>query len=198
MDHAISITKDKLDPKFELTKTQFFKTLSLSQTSFTAYKRRSEPTSGVLKRLATPLGFNTHWLITGEGEQFANKPDIEEEQDVLAKPCKIQHIADESRFTHINPTLLEPLTMTEHIRFDVVVTRDIPSIAFNDDLILLDITQTVGEGVFLMEINRNKTVRRVLRLQDNDIKISSNQNELELKQDQVKILGKVVWRAGRV
>ena len=191
LDYAFNYTRENFLPIKGENSRVAYSHLELSQSSFSAYRNGSEPSALVLRRLAKPCGFSVHWLVTGEGSIFID--DIEH-------LGRVAHLGDANEKVIIGKDILTSVdTDIANLRFDTVLTNDMPNTVNVGDIILIDTLTTAKEGLLLVEHNNQRLLRRVQMRSDSEILLitETNGNEVVAK-DSVKTLGKVVWRAGKL
>jgi len=189
LNYAFKRTRKIIDPDDKMTAKQAYQHLQLSQSSFTAYKNGSEPSSLVLRRLAEPLGFSIHWLVTGQGSPFINESLL---------PGQISHITDSKKKISIDKELRSGLTSNiADLRYDTVLSSDMARTANEGSIILIDTEASCSEGLLLIEHDGQRLMRRVqAKSSDEVMLISETGSSQVLPKNDINILGRVIWRAG--
>ena len=193
---------DRLDYAFNYTRKNFlpikgensrfaYSYLNLSQSSFSAYRNGSEPSALVLRRLAEPCGFNIHWIVTGEGDMLVNDTE---------HLGKVIHLADEGQSIVLGRDILNGVDINvSNLRFDTMLTNDMPNTTSIGSVLLIDISTKEKEGLLVVEYNNQRVLRRVqIRSEDAFLLLTETGNSEIVPKKDVKVLGKLVWRAGKV
>lgn len=199
LDYAFNVTRDKLDPNKKMTAKDVYKQLELSQSTFSAYRTGTSPSALVLSKLATPCNFNIHWLVTGSGAIYTHMASIESEMESLKALGRIKHVTKDSLTIDVNPSVIAPLEITDHLRFDNVIGNEFSSTVSNQDTVLVDTSLTAGEGIFLVEVDHQRMVRKVQYGNNNKVILACDRRPTDVfEASQVSVHGQVVWRAGKV
>ncbi|WP_018692494.1 transcriptional regulator [Algicola sagamiensis] len=199
LDFAFNETRKKIDPDGKMTAKQMYSFLELSQSTFSAYRNGSEPSATVLRKLSTPCGFNIHWLATGEGEIYTHEANIFAEKKALEALGKIKHITDGKNQIMVNPELLTGIALHDGLRFDTVLNNDMPTVASTNHMVLVDTNQQTGEGLFIIEYKHQRLLRRIQINSDQQYVLTADVGDtIVASPNDVKVLGKVIWRAGGI
>lgn len=181
LDFAFQESRKKIDVNGTMTAKEAYKALELSQSTFSAYRKGSEPSAAVLRKLTQFTGINIHWLVTGEG-------------DIYTESLNVKHITGNETLD-INKTLLPKLD--EHIVFDRAASDDSKLLLRRGDIVIIDTQSENQEGVFVVEVDNQRTI---VKLQLNSAGESTLYNDKLTKtlDKSTKVLGEVVWSCGNV
>lgn len=189
LDYAFNYTRNNFSELKGMKAKEAYSHLQLSQSTFTAYRKGSEPSAQVLKRLSEPCGFNIHWLVTGEGSAFIKDS---------YRFGHILHIANEEETILIGKDILKTIDVElSNLRFDTVLSNDMSTTASAGNVILIDITSALKEGLVVVEYENQRLLRRVqMKSSDEIVLISETSGSMVIPKKDIKILGRVIWRAG--
>ena len=188
MDYAFNHTRENFLPLIGKNAKTAYSYLKLSQSTFSAYRNGSEPSSLVLRKLAEPCGFSVHWLVTGEGEPFF---------DDISKQHQVAHVTDSQNKISIGKDILSTLNFDE-LRFDTVINNDMTNIANAGSTVLVDISDKAENGLMMVEYKKQRLIRRIQTNSPTELLLISDTTENQLvNKEELTILGRVVWRAGQ-
>ena len=186
LDIAFDIAKNQIDPDGELKTGVVYKMLNLSQSTFSAYRRGSQPAASVLEKLSSASGINIHWLVTGEGPKLIS-------DTVLGS--RVKHIWDDS-WLSIDSKFLSVKTS---YRYDYVIDNSMIKTVNAGDLVVIDTDLKDGEGLYLIEYNDVRLIRRIQAKSNTEYTIFSDSDDVvAVPKDRVKFIGQVVYRAGAI
>ncbi|MEZ7206422.1 helix-turn-helix domain-containing protein [Pseudoalteromonas sp. DY56-GL79] len=180
LDFAFQESRKKIDINGTMTAKEAYKALELSQSTFSAYRKGSEPSAAVLRKLTQFTGINIHWLVTGEG-------------DIYTKKSTLKHITGNETLD-IDKTLLPKLN--DKIVFDRATNDDSTLMLRRGDIVVIDTKSENQEGVFVVEIAAQRAIVK-LQLNSDGASISNEKISQQLD-NTVNILGEVIWSCGNV
>ncbi|TMO69009.1 helix-turn-helix domain-containing protein [Pseudoalteromonas aurantia] len=183
LDFAFQESRKKIDVNGTMTAKEAYKALELSQSTFSAYRKGSEPSAAVLRKLTQFTGISAHWLVTGKGEIYTQSKDV------------ITHITG-NEVLNISPSLLPKLD--EHTRFDRVNNDDFNSVIRRSDIIVIDTNTSNQEGIFVVEIKGQRTIGHI-QVNSAGKRILSNDKTTALMLDDSALqMGEVIWSCGSI
>lgn len=185
MYDAFKIAKGKLEGKF--TVAEAFKHFGISQSAFVAYKNGSTPSLPMLIKISKLSGVNIDWMVTGKGPKFSG--DIGH--------GKVQHITDGSLSIAVEPMLIN-IEPADSYRFDYVLDNESLKVTKTGDIVIVNLNDNHGEGYFLIEIDNERFLREVQIKENDKLLLLSSVGKHEFSNDECKILGRVIWRSGRI
>lgn len=190
LDFAFEESRKKISENKSFTAKEAYAELGLSQSTFSAYRKGSEPSALVLRRLAKTCDFNIHWLVTGEGSMYTHDP--------ITSKNSIAHISNTNETIAVSDDLIKSLP-AESLRFDTVKNNDVHSVAKRGDTVLVDVSFKSPEGLMLVEFKNFRQLRHVQIKSENQFVVACDNNEPEVVSiDDLTVLGRVVWRCGEI
>ncbi|MCG7553082.1 helix-turn-helix domain containing protein [Pseudoalteromonas sp. Of11M-6] len=181
LDFAFQESRKKIDINGTMTAKEAYKALELSQSTFSAYRKGSEPSAAVLRKLTQFTGINIHWLVTGEG-------------DIYTEKSTLKHITGNETLD-IDKTLLPKLN--DKIVFDRATNDDSKVMLRRGDIVVIDTKSENQEGVFVVEIAAHRAIVK-LQLNSDGASTISNEKISQQLDNTVNILGEVIWSCGNV
>lgn len=170
-----------------------------------------------MAKLALAVGVSVDWLATGEGEM--RRKDVAAKN--MAEPPASDHteaapgVEPTSAIVHVpqltNDTSAPPvpfrrswLAQVTHVNPDDLATMTVNGDAMagllNDrDIVLINRAQATGDGLYALRIGDDLMVKRVQRLPNNRLRISSADEayapfDIEIgAASEVEVIGRVIW-----
>lgn len=195
------------------------KQTSISESQLYRYiSGQSQPTASPLAAIARAGMVSLDWLITGKGKTVEHLTShLNKRSDRLNNYIKIPCYTDESaegsesaismgKFIFRTEWLYENRLKPEALRLLPVFGDAMETTLCDGDLIMVDTSQTeiTGDAIFVLKVDQHLIVKRLQHSVEGGIYISSDNPHYREQyvapndQQQLKIIGRVVWSAGKI
>ncbi len=188
--------------QFGISQAKFAKNIGLPQSTYAQYEKGGRNVPDELKIELAKLGFNMHWMITGQGNMF-----LTDDSKNTTDTNTIETAVDIPLY-EFNGEVKESISLpiqiaskyTDCILSAVKICGDSMKPTLCDgEIVIIDKAKIVGDGLFAFKWNNELNVRRLIPIGDK-VKVISDNPKYPIEiidkvkdYDKLWILGKVIF-----